>query len=88
MTELIELENNLILVSLLITVCMQLSFFAVAYTLKIDKVTDFAGASNFIVLAAFTLWLGNDFSLPKMLATLMVCLWGFRLFILSNINLG
>ena len=58
---------------------MQLCFFAIAYTLKMDKVTDFAGTSNFIVLAAFTLWLGNDFSLPKMLATLMVCLWGFRL---------
>ena len=79
MTELIEYENNLILISLLITVCMQLCFFAIAYTLKIDKVTDFAGTSNFIVLAAFTLWLGNDFSLPKILATLMVCLWGFRL---------
>jgi len=58
---------------------MQLCFFAIAYTLKIDKVTDFAGTSNFIVLAAFTLWLGNDFSTPKLLATLMVCLWGFRL---------
>ena len=79
MTELIEQENNLILVSLLITVCMQLCFFAIAYALKMDKVTDFAGTSNFIVLAAFTLWLGNDFSLPKILATLMVCLWGFRL---------
>ena len=79
MTELIEHENNLILISLLITVCMQLCFFAIAYTLKIDKVTDFAGTSNFIVLAAFTLWLGNDFSTPKLLATLMVCLWGFRL---------
>jgi uncharacterized membrane protein len=30
-----------------------------AYTLKIDKVTDFAGVSNFIALAAFTLWLGG-----------------------------
>mgnify|MGYP000414795612 CR=1 FL=1 len=79
MTELIEYKSNLILVSLLITVCMQLCFFAIAYTLKMDKVTDFAGTSNFLVLAAFTLWLGNDFSLPKLLATLMVCLWGFRL---------
>jgi hypothetical protein len=26
---------------------------------------DFAGVSDFIALAAFTLWLGNGFSLPK-----------------------
>ena len=67
MVKLIENDEHFILVSLLITVCMQMSFFAIAYTLQIDKVTDFAGAANFLVLAIITLWLGEDFSFPKIL---------------------
>ncbi len=79
MVNLIENDEHFILVSLLITVCMQLSFFAIAYKLQIDKVTDFAGTSNFLVLAIFTLWLGEDFSFPKILASLMLALWSLRL---------
>ena len=67
MVELIENDEHFILISLLLTVCMQMSFFAIAYMLQIDKVTDFAGTSNFLVLAVFTLWLGGDFSLCKSL---------------------
>jgi hypothetical protein len=33
-----------------------MSFFAIAYTLKFDKVTYLAGTSNFAVLALLTLW--------------------------------
>ena len=51
MVELIEDDENFILISLLVTVFMQMSFFAIAYTLQIDKVTDFAGTSNFLVLS-------------------------------------
>ena len=53
----IDLRNNdhFILIALLLTVCMQMSFFAIAYTLKFDKVTDLAGTSNFAVLALLTL---------------------------------
>ena len=79
MVELIENDEHFILISLLLTVCMQMSFFAIAYMLQIDKVTDFAGTSNFLVLAVFTLWLGGDFSFPKILASLMVILWSLRL---------
>jgi hypothetical protein len=39
--------------------------FAVAYTLKFDKVSDFAETSNFVILALLTLWLGGDLSFPK-----------------------
>ena len=63
MVNFIENDENFILVSLLITVCMQLSFFAIAYKLQIDKVTDFAGTANFLILAIITLWLGEDLSL-------------------------
>ena len=79
MVNFIENDEHYILVSLLITVCMQLSFFAIAYGLQIDKVTDFAGTSNFLVLAIFTLWLSADFSFPKIIGSLMVALWSIRL---------
>jgi len=75
----IENDEHFILVSLLFTVCMQMGFFAVAYTLQIDKITDFAGTSNFLILAALTLWLGGDFSFPKIIGFLMVALWSIRL---------
>ena len=79
MVNFIENDENFILISLLITVCMQLSFFAVAYGLQIDKVTDFAGTANFLLLATVTLWFGEDFSFPKIIGSLMVILWSLRL---------
>ena len=79
MVNFIENDENFILISLLITVCMQLSFFAVAYGLQIDKVTDFAGTANFLVLATVTLWFSEDFSFPKIIGSLMVILWSLRL---------
>tara|TARA_B100001027_G_C16181971_1_gene291906 strand:- start:51 stop:833 length:783 start_codon:yes stop_codon:yes gene_type:complete len=79
MVNFIENDEHFILVSLLITVCMQLSFFAVAYGLQIDKVTDFAGTANFLLLATVTLWFGEDFSFPKIIGSLMVILWSLRL---------
>ena len=79
MVNFIENDEHFILVSLLITVCMQLSFFAIAFGLQIDKVTDFAGTANFLVLATVTLWFGEDFSFPKIIGSLMVMLWSLRL---------
>ena len=79
MVNFIENDENFILTSLLITVCMQLSFFAIAYGLQIDKVTDFAGTANFLLLATVTLWFGEDFSFPKIVGSLMVILWSLRL---------
>jgi steroid 5-alpha reductase family enzyme len=39
------------------TVAMQLVFFAIAYCLEIDLVTDLAGSTNFVVLALMSLFL-------------------------------
>ena len=85
MVNFIENDENFILISLLITVCMQLSFFAVAYGLQIDKVTDFAGTANFLLLATVTLWFGEDFSFPKIIGSVMVILWSLRLGALETI---
>ena len=56
MIDLIRNNDHFIPIALLLTVCMQMSFFVIAYTLKFDKVTDLAGTINFAVLALLTLW--------------------------------
>ena len=38
----------------LITVLLQMTFYVVACTCKVDTVTDFAGSGNFVVLAVLT----------------------------------
>jgi len=51
---------------------MQISFFAIAYALEFDKVTDLAGTSNFTILALLTLWLEGDLSFPKIFASIIL----------------
>lgn len=51
-------ENNL-LICALVTIGMQFSFFLVACGCKFDKVTDFAGGTNFVVLAVLTFCLAQ-----------------------------
>jgi len=49
------LDNYYLAITLLITIAYQLFFFSIAFTLKFDKLTDFAGGTNFILLAILTL---------------------------------
>jgi steroid 5-alpha reductase family enzyme len=49
------LDRYYLSITLLITVAYQLLFFIIAFTLQIDKLTDFAGGTNFILLAILTL---------------------------------
>lgn len=51
-------SDNLALCAI-VTFVMQMSFYLVACTCKIDTVTDFAGASNFVVLAVLTFGLSG-----------------------------
>jgi hypothetical protein len=51
-------ENNLAICAI-VTVAMQFSFFLVACSCKFDKVTDFAGGTNFVVLAVLTFCLAT-----------------------------
>lgn len=44
---------------LIVTVIIQISFYIVACTCKFDKVTDFAGGSNFLILALITFGLSG-----------------------------
>ncbi|KAJ3568148.1 hypothetical protein NP233_g5903 [Leucocoprinus birnbaumii] len=55
------LDRYYLLLTFLITTGWQLSGFAIAYSLKFDKITDFTGGSNFFILALVTLLIGNTF---------------------------
>lgn len=52
-------DNDNLALCAIVTVVMQVSFYFVACTCKIDTVTDFAGSSNFVVLAVLTFGLSG-----------------------------
>lgn len=69
-------------ITLLITLAYQLFFFAIAWSFKFDKVTDFAGGTNFVVLAVVTLALSSGNGSPnarQVVDSLFIMLWGARL---------
>ncbi|XP_022092156.1 uncharacterized protein LOC110980115 [Acanthaster planci] len=71
-------EYNLAICAI-VTVVMQTIFFIIAATCKFDKVTDFAGGSNFVVLALLTFFISQTYTARQIAVTILVCLWGIRL---------
>ncbi|GMF34766.1 unnamed protein product [Phytophthora fragariaefolia] len=69
----------MLLICLGVTVVMQCSFFAVAYSCQFDKVTDLAGALNFIVLAVLSLVLQGVYDARAIVATCLQVVWALRL---------
>lgn len=49
------LDDYYLAITLLMTIAYQLIAFALAFTFKFDKLTDFAGGTNFIIIAVVTL---------------------------------
>ncbi|KAI9648233.1 hypothetical protein NHQ30_002865 [Ciborinia camelliae] len=79
MTVVHVLDDYYLAITLLITVAYQLFFFSFAYSLKIDKLTDFAGGTNFVVLAILTLSFSGHHNARQIVASLFIMLWGARL---------
>ncbi|KFM64579.1 hypothetical protein X975_10942, partial [Stegodyphus mimosarum] len=73
------LDEDHLLISAIITVGMQLIFFFIAASFQFDKITDFAGGTNFIIIAILTFVLSQTYELRQLLVTIFVCIWGLRL---------
>ena len=95
MAEVHALDNYYLAITLLITIGYQLFFFSIAYSLKFDKLTgmyfriryvtllilnpDFAGGTNFVVLAIITLAFSGHHNARQIVDSLFIMLWGARL---------
>ncbi|CAG8980524.1 hypothetical protein HYALB_00002521 [Hymenoscyphus albidus] len=73
------LDNYYLAITLLITIAYQLFFFAIAWQMKFDKLTDFAGGTNFVVLAIITLSFSGHDNARQIVASLFIMIWGLRL---------
>jgi steroid 5-alpha reductase family enzyme len=73
------LDDYYLAITLLITVAYQLIGFAIAFTFKFDKITDFMGGTNFVWLAIITLAMGGSTHPRQIITSIMIMLWGARL---------
>jgi len=74
------LDDYYLAITLLITVGYQLFFFAIAFSFKFDKLTDFAGGTNFVVLAIITLaFSAARDNARNIVCSLFIMVWGARL---------
>ncbi|KAI0839296.1 DUF1295-domain-containing protein [Hypoxylon sp. FL0890] len=73
------LDDYYLVITLLVTVAYQLLFFSVAFSFKFDKLTDFAGGTNFVILAILTLALSRNPDARQVVASVFIMVWGLRL---------
>ncbi|KAF9048286.1 DUF1295-domain-containing protein [Hymenopellis radicata] len=73
------LDPYYLAITVLVTIAYQLSGFAIAFTLKFDKITDFTGGSNFFILALLTLLMGNEYHARNIVVSVLVMIWAVRI---------
>ena len=73
------LDNYYLSITWLVTVAYQLIAFSIAFTLKFDKLTDFAGGTNFILVSVLTLAFSGHHHARQILASLFIMIWAARL---------
>ena len=78
-TGVVALDSYNLALTLLVTIAYQLLFFVVAFSFKFDKLTDFAGGTNFVVLAILTLGMSRYPDARQIVASLFIMVWGARL---------
>ncbi|KAI4329999.1 hypothetical protein MLD38_028314 [Melastoma candidum] len=73
------IDSHFLALTAIVTVGYQLLFFVVTALLKFDKVTDFAGSTNFIIIALLTFILKGTWYFRQIVLTVLVVVWGLRL---------
>lgn len=74
------LDKYYLSITLLVTIAYQLLFFFIAWTFKFDKVTDFAGGTNFILLSVLTLAFSDARDNARnIVVSIFLILWAARL---------
>lgn len=73
------LDSHFLALTAIVTGGYQLLFFIITALLKFDKVTDFAGSTNFIIIAVLTLVVKGSWHFRQVVLTSLVLLWGLRL---------
>lgn len=73
------IDSHFLALTAIVTVGYQLLFFIITALLKFDKVTDFAGSTNFIIIAVLTLVVKGTWHFRQVVLTLLAVIWGTRL---------
>ncbi|MCD7452155.1 hypothetical protein HAX54_015267 [Datura stramonium] len=73
------IDSHFLGLTAIVTVVYQLIFFIITALLKFDKLTDFAGGTNFILLALLTLILKGSWNFRQVVLSVFVVIWGLRL---------
>ncbi|XWS50816.1 hypothetical protein CRYUN_Cryun12cG0121500 [Craigia yunnanensis] len=73
------IDSHFLALTAIVTVGYQFFFFIITALLKFDKVTDFAGSTNFVIIAVLTLVIKGSWHFRQVVLTLLVVIWGLRL---------